>query len=111
EGLCRHEEFPELPLDNNPAERVLRNPAVIRKNCYGSGSAWAATLAARIWTITATAERAGANPLAYLSAYLQECGAAGGKAPNPTALERFFPWVASEADLAMWRVSPPGPTP
>ncbi|MEX6431288.1 IS66 family transposase, partial [Ferrimicrobium acidiphilum] len=26
EGLCRHEEFPELPLDNNPAERVLRNP-------------------------------------------------------------------------------------
>ena len=111
EGLCRHEEFPELPLDNNPAERVLRNPAVIRKNCYGSGSAWAATLAARIWTITATAERAGANPLAYLSAYLQECGAAGGKAPNPTALERFFPWVASEADLAMWRVSPPGPIP
>ncbi|MHB1904882.1 MAG: IS66 family transposase, partial [Ferrimicrobium sp.] len=63
------------------------------------------------WTITATAERAGANPLAYLSAYLQECGAAGGKAPSPTALERFFPWVASEADLAMWRVSPPGPTP
>ena len=111
EGLCRHEEFPELPLDNNPAERVLRNPAVIRKNCYGSGSAWAATLAARIWTITATAERAGCNPLAYLTAYLDDCAAAGGKAPNPAALERFFPWVASEADFAEWRTSPPGPIP
>jgi hypothetical protein len=111
EGLCRHEEFPELPLDNNPAERALRNPAVIRKNCYGSGSAWAATLATRIWTITATAERAGCNPLAYLTAYLQECAAAGGKAPNPTALERFFPWAASEADLGEWRMSPPSLTP
>ncbi|CAG4905156.1 unnamed protein product [Acidithrix sp. C25] len=111
EGLCRHEEFPELPLDNNPAEAVLRNPAVIRKNCYGSGSIWAATLAARIWTITATAQRAGCNPLAYLIAYLQECAAAGGRAPNPAALERFFPWVASETDLVEWRMSPPGPMP
>ena len=111
EGLSRHEEFPELPLDNNPAERVLRNPAVLRKNCYGSGSSWAATLAARIWTITATAERAGANPLAYLIAYLQECAVAGGRAPNPVTLERFFPWAASEADLAAWRVPPPGLAP
>ena len=66
EGLARHREFPELPLDNNTAERALRGPVVGRKNFYGSGSKASAELAARVWTITATAERAGLNPLAYL---------------------------------------------
>ena len=37
EGLARHKEFPELPLDNNTAERALRGPVVGRKNYYGSG--------------------------------------------------------------------------
>jgi len=39
-----------------------------RKNFYGSGSKASAELAGRVWTITATAERAGLNPLAYLDA-------------------------------------------
>jgi hypothetical protein len=59
EGLARHREFPELPLDNNTSERALRGPVVGRKNFYGSGSKASAELAARVWTITATAERAG----------------------------------------------------
>lgn len=48
EGLARHGELLELALDNNASERALRNPVVLRtrKNCYGSGSVWAATLAA-----------------------------------------------------------------
>ncbi len=111
EGLARHQSFPELPLDNNPAERHLRNPVVVRKNCYGSGAIWAATLAARVWTITATAALAQCNPLAYLGAYLDACAAAGGRPPSGPALARFFPWAASEADLSVWRQASPGPAP
>ena len=63
DGLARHREFPELPLDNNTAERALRGPVVGRKNFYGSGSKASAELAGRVWTITATAQRVGLNPL------------------------------------------------
>jgi len=111
EGLARHGSFPELALDNNAAERALRGPVVVRKNCYGSGSRWAATLAASVWTITATASRAGINPLAYLVSYLDACAAAGGKPPSGERLEAFFPSAASEADLAAWRGPPDGPAP
>ncbi len=111
EGLARHQSFPELPLDNNSAERTLRNPVVVRKNCYGSGAAWAATLAARVWTITATAARAQCNPLAYLGSYLDACAEAGGRPPSGPALARFFPWAASEADLSAWQLVSPGPAP
>ena len=108
-GLARHQQFLELPLDNNTAERALRNPVVGRKNYYGSGSVWAAELAGRAWTITATATRAGCNPLAYLGAYLHACAAAGGKAPGGGELSRFLPWAADAADLATWRGAPGAP--
>ena len=111
EGLARHESFPELDLDNNAAERALRNPVVVRKNCYGSGSVWAATLAARVWTITATAARAGCNPLTYLTAYLDACARASGRAPANKAIEAFLPWAATQADLATWKGVPRGPGP
>lgn len=110
EGLARHAEFTDLPLDNNTAERALRNPVVGRKNYYGSGSVWAAQLAARVWTITATAVAAGYNPLAYLRSYLDTCAAAGGKPPAAADLDRFLPWVADPVDLAAWARAP-GPAP
>ena len=93
---------PHLPLDNNTAERALRGPVVGRKNYYGAGSLASARLAAQAWTITATAQLAGANPLAYLTAYLQACADTGGHPPTGQALQRFLPWHASPADLAAW---------
>ena len=57
DGLARHQQLPQLPLDNNPAERALRTPVIGRKNFYGSGAGWAAHLAADVWTVTATAAR------------------------------------------------------
>lgn len=105
-GLARHREFPEPALDNNTAERALRNPVVGRKNYYGSGAVWAAELAGRVWTITATATRAGLNPLTYLTDYLNACAAAGGQAPAGTELSRFCPWIADPSDLTRWRASP-----
>ena len=38
DGLARHQDLPQLPLDNNIAERALRTPVIGRKNFYGSGA-------------------------------------------------------------------------
>jgi transposase len=98
DGLARHRDFPGIALDNNPAERALRTPVVGRKNYYGSHATWAADLAARVWTITATAERNHREPLAYLTEYLQACATAAGQAPQGLALQRFLPWLPSPDD-------------
>jgi transposase len=93
DGLARHQHLPQLPLDNNIAERALRTPVIGRKNFYGSGAAWAARLAADVWTITATAAQHGIEPLTLLTDYLQACAQAGGTAPAGTDLEPFLPWT------------------
>jgi len=111
EGLLRHGSYPEADLDNNVAERAIRGPVVGRKNYYGSGSIWAATLAERAWTITATASRAGLNPLQFLLAYLEACATSGGRPPAGEALARFFSWAVPEADLATWSDLASGPAP
>jgi transposase len=45
---------PEVAMDNNAAERALRNPVVGRKHYYGSGSLWSAHLAARLLSVLQT---------------------------------------------------------
>ena len=107
-GLARHQQYPELPLDNNRAERALRTPVVGRKNFYGSWSTSSATLAARAWTITATAAQAGCNPLTYLANYLQACADNGAQPLSGQALQPFLPWTATPDQLARWRNSPTG---
>jgi transposase len=74
DGLAAHREYPMISLDNNAAERALRRPVVTRKNAYGSRNEDAARLAARVWTVAATAEMAALNVLTYLTAYLDACG-------------------------------------
>jgi transposase len=108
DGLVAHRDYPMIGLDNNPAERALRRPVVTRKNAYGSRTEAAARLAARVWTVTATAEMAGLNPITYLTAYLNTCGRAGGKPLAGPDLERFLPWAATPDDLHAWK-QPPRP--
>ena len=109
DGLIRHRDFPDISLDNNPAERALRNPVIGRKNYYGSHAQWAAYLAAALWTITATAERNNREPLTYLSEYLQACAIAGGKPPEGEALQRFLPWLPEPGDTTGSRDNDPPP--
>ncbi len=92
DGLAAHRDFPDLPLDNNAAERAIRTPVVGRKNYNGSGSRWSAELAGHAWTILGTARIAGHNPRSYLSTYLQACAANGGRPPAGQALEALLPW-------------------
>ena len=77
---------PNWPWDNNTSERALRGPVVGRKNYYGSGSVVSAQLASRVFTITATATRAGLNPLSYLRADPDE--RAGGRGAPPPPVRR-----------------------
>ena len=91
DGLARHQDLPQLPLDNNTAERALRTPVIGRKNFYGSGAQWAAHLAADVWTITATAAQHGIEPLGLLTGYLQACARNGGAAPAGASLDPFLP--------------------
>jgi len=107
DGLAAHREFPMISLDNNAAERALRRPVVTRKNAYGSRTEDAARLAARVWTVTATAEMAGLNVLTYLTAYLDACATNGGKPLQGPQLTRFLPWTANPADLHAWAQPPP----
>ena len=81
-GLAAHRGYPMISLDNNAAERALRLPVVTRKNAYGSRNGESARLAARIWTVTATAEMAGGHVLTYLTAYFDACGRNGGRPPG-----------------------------
>jgi transposase len=92
DGLARHRDFPDAALDNNESERMLRGPVVGRKNYYGSHAEWSAHLAARVWTITATAERHGLQPLTYLTDYLTACAEAG-KPLDGQDLDQFLPWL------------------
>jgi transposase len=107
DGLAAHRGYPMISLDNNAAERALRRPVVTRKNAYGSRNEDAARLAARVWTVTATAEMAGLNVLTYLTAYLDACGHNGAKPLTGPELERFLPWNATPAGLRAWAHPPP----
>ncbi|MDQ1306701.1 MAG: transposase [Actinomycetota bacterium] len=98
DGLARHRDFPDAALDNNVSERMLRGPVVGRKNCYGSHAEWSAHLAARVWTLTATAERHGLEPLAYLTNCLTTCADAAGAPPESKDLDRFLPWLPGPTD-------------
>lgn len=96
-GLTVFLEHPEVPMDNNPAERSIRNPVIGRKNYYGSGSLWSADLAAMMFTIFQTILRWKINPRTYLTRYLEACAQNNGKAPEN--VEAFLPWKMSEARL------------
>src|SRR5436309_666306 len=54
DGLTVFVERPEVAMDNNTAERALRNPVVGRKNSYGSGRVWSAHLAAMLLSVLQT---------------------------------------------------------
>jgi transposase len=89
-GLTVFVERPEVAMDNNTAERVLRTPVVGRKNSYGSGSVWSAHLAAMMLSVLQTVLLWDLNPHHWLTAFLHACADHGGK--SPTDLSAFLPW-------------------
>ena len=95
DGLTLFVEDPNLPMDNNQAERALRGPVVGRKNYYGSGAQWSGELSAALFSLFHTLERWRINPRTWLTEYLSACADAGGRVPED--FERFLPWNRREA--------------
>ena len=93
-GLTVFLDDPRIPLDNNRGERLMRNPAMGRKNYYGSGAEWAGRLAMMMFSIVATLKLWKINPRLWLTWYLESCADAGGKAPAD--INEFLPWNLSD---------------
>jgi transposase len=104
EGLSLFVDRPEIPMDNNTAERGLRNSVVGRKNYYGSGSVWSGMFTVMMFTLVQTLQVNGLSPKEFLLAYFQACAENGGNPPeNP---ESFLPWNLSQEQKDRWRHPP-----
>jgi transposase len=77
-------------MDNNEAERRLRNPVVGRKNYYGSRAKWSGEFAAKMFTILETIDMNGLDVRKWLNDYLGACAENGGK--PPTNATDWLPW-------------------
>jgi transposase len=100
QGLCVFVDHPQVPMDNNAAERAARPLAVARKNFYGSGAEWSGELACAGFTILATLRQHQLCPRKYLEAYLEACARQGGRAPEN--LDEFLPWKMRPEKRAAW---------
>jgi transposase len=99
-GLTVFVEHPEVPMDNNTAERSERGPVVGRKNYYGSGAVWSGRSAAMLFSLFQALCLWDLNPRRWLTAYLSACAEAGGRVPeNP---DRFLPWKLSADQRREW---------
>jgi transposase len=97
-GLTLFADHPQIPMDNNGAERAVRPGALGRKNYYGCASRWSAQLLAMMFSLLQTLVLHNVNPRTYLSAYLQACAFNGSKAPEQ--LESWLPWNFTHPDVA-----------
>jgi transposase len=90
-GLTVFVEHPEIPMDNNIAESLLRGPVTGRKGYYGSGSIWSAELAAAMFTLIQTLKVWKLNPFTWLYHYFEYCLHNNNEAPKDLSL--FLPWL------------------
>lgn len=96
-GLTVFYDYPDVKMDNNPAEQSMRNPVLGRNGYYGSGSLWAASLAAMQFSIFQTMLLWNLNPRTWLRLYLEACAKNRGQPPED--LSEFLPWKMNEARL------------
>ena len=71
EGLTRFITREALPIDNNAAERILRNPVIGRKTWYGTHSPQGADTAAVLFSIFESCKLNQVDPAAYLKRLVQ----------------------------------------
>jgi transposase len=111
-GLTVFVDHPEVPMDNNEAERRQRGPVVARKNFYGSASLWSGRLAAMLFSLFQTLQLWGMDTGKWLTHYFTACAKAGGKPPPDP--QKYLPWNMTEQDrdsLSVAKSKPPDPKP
>ncbi len=89
QGLTIFVEQPNVPMDNNAAERALRHSVCGRKNYYGSGSEESGHFAAAIFTICQTWLCNQLDPISLLQDFLRRTAEKRGK---PPPIEDFLHW-------------------
>ena len=111
-GLTVFVDHPEVPMDNNEAERRVRGPVVARKNFYGSGALWSGRLAAMLFSLFQTLQVWGMDPGKWLTVYLSACAKARGQPPPDPQL--YLPWNMTSQErehLSMAKKKPPDAEP
>jgi hypothetical protein len=63
---------PQLPIDNNPQERLLRNPVIGRKTWYGTHSKRGALTTAILFTLVESCKLNQVNPRAYFKRLIED---------------------------------------
>ena len=101
EGLTVFLSHPQIPMDNNGSERILRTPVVGRKNYYGSVTHWSARFTATMFSIFETLAVWNINELEWLSDYLRACAVCGGRAPDD--ISAHLPWNIRERRERTWK--------
>jgi transposase len=105
EGLILFVDHPEIPMDNNTAERALRGPVVGRKNFYGSGAQWSGEFTAMLFTIFQTLLLWNVNPQTWLECFFRACAEQGGTPLDDVS--SFLPWNMTPEDLDTYGRAPP----
>ncbi len=90
DGLSIFVDNPTIPMDNNRAERGIRNPVIGRKNYYGSGTVWSGMLSVMLFSLFQTLEINQIDSHAFLLSYFEAC--ARNKGHPPEDLDDFVPW-------------------
>ena len=94
QGLSVFVDRPQVPLDNNKAERFLRSPSIGRRLSLGSDSEIGALFTAIMYSVVGTLSMNGLDVLRWLEAWLEAC-ANNGRNP-PDHLSPWLPWSMSE---------------
>jgi len=76
-------DHPEVPFDNNHAERIIRPAVIIRKNSYANGSEDGANAQAVLMSVYRTLKQRGHNPIQTIVAALRTYLSTGVLPPLP----------------------------
>jgi len=95
-GLTLFVDQPQIPMDNNGAERAVRPAAIARKNFYGSAAKWSGDLLVMLMSLLQTLLLHKVDPRKYLRAYLQACADNGSQAPMN--ITPWLPWIYAAMD-------------
>ena len=94
EGLNVFVDNPQVPMDNNAAERALREAVIGRRLSFGSDSEDGADFTATMYSVIGTLALNGIDVLRWLEAWLEAC-AENGRQPRDD-LSPWLPWTMSE---------------
>ena len=94
EGLSVFVDRPQVPMDNNAAERALRGPVIGRRLSFGSDSETGAQFTALTYSVLGTLALNRIDVLRWLEAWLGACAENGGRPPDD--LSPWLPWSMDE---------------